>query len=124
MLFFKITNFQGQVDFNEANFKVKSDFTFANFQVAYFIKANFEGEVIFTGCSFFGRTYFTHPFNNETKFNYVVFEGKEKIIFNIENLSNVSFMNTDVTGVRFSDNARWRGEGGGINVDNIIRKLE
>jgi hypothetical protein len=33
-------------------------------------------------------------------------------------------MNTDITGFRFSDNARWRGGGGEINVDNIIRKLE
>jgi hypothetical protein len=36
-----------------------------------------------------------------------LFEGKEKVIFEIENLSNVSFMNTDMTGVRFSDKARW-----------------
>ena len=27
-----------------------------------------------------------------------------------ENFSNVSFMNTDITGVRFSDKARWGGE--------------
>jgi hypothetical protein len=31
-------------------------------------------------------------------------------------------MNTDLTEVRFSDKARWRG--GGINVDGIIRKPE
>ena len=35
-------------------------------------------------------------------------------------------MNTDITGVRVSDKAKWiEGEGGGgINVDNIISKLE
>jgi len=33
-----------------------------------------------------------------------------KVTFDIENLSNVSFMNTDLTGVRFSDNARWGGK--------------
>jgi hypothetical protein len=36
--------------------------------------------------------------------------GKEKIIFDIENLSNVSFMYTDLTEVRFSDEARWGGK--------------
>jgi hypothetical protein len=32
--------------------------------------------------------------------------GKENVIFDIENISNFSFMNTDLTGVRFSDKAR------------------
>jgi hypothetical protein len=38
--------------------------------------------------------------------------GKEKVIFDIENLSNAYFMNTDtdITGVRFYDKARRRGE--------------
>src|SRR4051812_28567610 len=30
-------------------------------------------------------------------------------MFDVENLSNVSFMNTDITGVRFSEKARWGG---------------
>jgi hypothetical protein len=47
------------------------------------------------------------PSTVKTIFHYVLFEGKEKIIFDIKNLSNVSFMNTDITGVRFSDKARW-----------------
>jgi hypothetical protein len=34
---------------------------------------------------------------------------KEKVIFEIENLSNVSFMDTDITGIRFSNKARWGG---------------
>ena len=59
---------------------------------------------------------FSWYFNGKTEFNYVLFEGKEKVIFNIENLSNVSFMNTDLTGVRFRDKARWRRGGGGKKV--------
>ena len=58
---------------------------------------------------------FSGYFNVKTKFNYALFEGKEKVIFEIENVSNVSFMNTDITGVRFRDKARWR-RGGGKKV--------
>ena len=42
------------------------------------------------------------------RFNYTLFEAKEKIIFEVQDLSNVSFMNSDITRVRFSDKARWR----------------
>ena len=50
---------------------------------------------------------FSWYFNGKTEFHYALFEGKEKVIFEIENVSNVSFMNTDITGVRFRDKARW-----------------
>ena len=50
---------------------------------------------------------FSGYFNGKTEFHYALFEGKEKVIFEIENVSNVSFMNTDITGVRFRDKARW-----------------
>jgi hypothetical protein len=49
---------------------------------------------------------FSGYFNGKTEFHYALFEGKEKVIFEIENVSNVSFMNTDITGVRFRDKAR------------------
>ena len=77
------------------------------FGKAYFYDANFKtGGADFYGCGFYDRTYFSGHFNGETKFHYVLFEGKEKVIFEVEDLSNVSFMNTDLTGVRFSDEAR------------------
>ena len=56
---------------------------------------------------FYDKTFFSGHFDGETKFNYVLFERKDKVIFEIENISNISFMNTDITGVRFSDKARW-----------------
>jgi hypothetical protein len=37
----------------------------------------------------------------------VLFEDGKKILFGIEDLSKFSFMNTDITRVRFSDRARW-----------------
>jgi hypothetical protein len=56
---------------------------------------------------FYGKTYFSGHFNGITKFDYVSFEAKEKVIFDIENLSNVSFMKTDITVIKFSEKARW-----------------
>ena len=101
--------FTKPVYFNGSEFFGEAYFYDANFQgQAYFHEANFKtGEADFYGCGFYDRTYFSGHFNGETKFHYVLFEGKEKVIFEVEDLSNVSFMNTDLTGVRFSDEARW-----------------
>jgi uncharacterized protein YjbI with pentapeptide repeats len=105
---FSKAKFQGEADFYEANFQGEADFYEANFQgEADFSEANFQGEAFFSKAEFYSKTYFSGQFDGKTKFNYVLFEGKEKVIFDIENLSNVSFMNTDITGVRFSDEARW-----------------
>jgi uncharacterized protein YjbI with pentapeptide repeats len=87
-----------RVDFSGAKFEGKVDFSGANFQ----------RQASFYNSEFYDKTYFSGQFNGETKFNYVLFEGKEKVIFDIENISNVSFMNTDLTGVRFSDKIRCR----------------
>jgi hypothetical protein len=118
---FKGANFQEGVFFEEANFQ-KVLFTGVNFQgKVHFYKANFQKEALFNGSTFngdahfsntefYGKTYFSGEFNGETKFNYVLFEAKEKVIFDIENLSNVSFMNTDLIGVRFSEKASWGGK--------------
>jgi hypothetical protein len=108
---FSNTSFQGRANFREAKFEGEADFSDANFQgLAWFSHANFQREADFSNANFQRKTSFSGQFNGETKFNYVLFEGKEKIIFDTENLSVVSFKNTDLTGVRFSDEARW-GEG-------------
>ena len=84
----------------------------AHFQSgAYFSSANFQGKADFNHSEFYAITYFSGCFKGISNFNYVLFEGKEKVIFKTENLSNVSFMNTDLKGIRFSDNARWGGGG-------------
>ena len=50
---------------------------------------------------------FSGTFNNLAAFHYVLFDAQEKIIFDTENLSKVSFMNTDITRIRISNKARW-----------------
>ena len=41
------------------------------------------------------------------EFHNVLFEEPEKTVFDVNDLSNVSFLNTDITRVRFSYEARW-----------------
>jgi uncharacterized protein YjbI with pentapeptide repeats len=131
--YFDKAHFQGRVSFSDAYFKRGVQFVRAQFQgIAYFSRPIFEGIVFFNGAKFegevdfskaefakevdfsnsdfYGKAYFSADFYDETKFNYVLFEGKEKITFNVENFIKVSFMNTDLTGVRFSDKARWGGK--------------
>jgi pentapeptide repeat protein len=100
-------------EFDNARF-FKTEFKDANFFAAIFQNAYFDNcmfnKAELNRTRFIGATYFSGSFNGISNFNYVLFEGKEKVIFDMENLSNVSFMNTDLTGVRFSDKARW-GEG-------------
>jgi hypothetical protein len=55
------------------------------FGKAEFSRANFQGQAYFNNSEFYDKTYFSGYFNDKTKFNYVLFEGKEKIIFDIDN---------------------------------------
>jgi hypothetical protein len=67
--------FTEPVYFSNSQFLGKADFS----------EANFQGQAYFNNSEFSGKTYFSGYFNDKTKFNYVLFEGKEKIIFDIEN---------------------------------------
>ena len=46
-------------------------------------------------------------FNSRSSFNYVLFRDPENVIFDTNDLSQVSFMNTDITRVRFGENVKW-----------------
>ena len=107
-------NFTKPVYFMECEFRGKADFYEATFSAeANFTSAKFQGVTDFNKAPFFDRTYFSDrqglgTFNGEMRFNYTLLEAKEKIIFEVQDLSNVSFMNSDITRIRFSDKARWR----------------
>ena len=95
--------------------------------MADFSTVKFRGETWFTGADFteyatfsfavfFDKTYFKDfiqegktigVFNGKTSFNYVYFEARERIVFDVEDLSKASFMDTDITRVSFSDRVRW-----------------
>ena len=94
-----------EADFSSAKFSKKADFGFAEFSgQANFSSAKFS-EADFSSAKFSGQADFSITFKDN--FNYVLFEDGKKILFGIEDLSQFSFMNTDITRVRFSDRARW-----------------
>jgi uncharacterized protein YjbI with pentapeptide repeats len=54
--------------------------------VADFYGADFQADADISNSNFYGKTYFSEQFNGKTNFNYVLFEGKDKVIFDIKNL--------------------------------------
>lgn len=122
---FNLVKFSKIANFSGVNFSKAAEFATTQFQQkADFSKANFRGETSFIGgtnfkryanfflSNFFDKTYFEDyedigVFNGKTRFNYVYFEGKEKIVFDTQDLSKVSFRNTDLTRVAFGDKVTW-----------------
>jgi hypothetical protein len=54
-------------------------------------------------------------FTGKTYFKYTIFEQPNKVTFDVDdnnNLSNVSFADSDITRIRFGDKIRWGGEDG------------
>jgi uncharacterized protein YjbI with pentapeptide repeats len=100
---FHDTLFKDKANFRNSKFERRTRFRNVKFQdKANFVHTKFYGKTEFLGCTF--REAFFSPdvlFNRRTELKYVVFENGEKIAFMTKDLSNVSFMNTDVTRVRF-----------------------
>ena len=95
-------------DFGSATYAKEANFNSAKFsKIANFGEAEFSGQASFGSAKFFGEADFSSTFKDNAYFNYVLFEDGKKILFGIEDLSRFSFMNTDITRVRFSDRARW-----------------
>jgi uncharacterized protein YjbI with pentapeptide repeats len=103
---FVAVTFSGPVDFRFVRFPILAFFGYAKFLDANFSSSIFSGQARFF-CEFKGKTYF----------NYVLFEDGRKIQFGkgTEKLSKVSFMNTDITRVRFLETTQW-GETDGFKV--------
>jgi hypothetical protein len=112
---FNLAMFSGQAGFETTTFSGQANLSKANFKrITYFSGATFQKEADFNQAAFFHRVYFSDrspdlgTFNGVTRFNYVLFEANEKIIFDVHDLSKVSFANTDITRVRFSEIAESR----------------
>jgi uncharacterized protein YjbI with pentapeptide repeats len=94
---FSSAEFSGEADFSAAKFYGEADFSAAKFsKMANFHSAGFSAEAKFGGLM-----------EDQAFFNEVLFEDGRKIQFKIEDLSKISFINTDITRVRFNDRARW-----------------
>jgi uncharacterized protein YjbI with pentapeptide repeats len=137
------TKFNGNVNFRWANFN-NADFHDTLFSdKANFHDSVFEGDktrfldVIFEGRANFEKTHFNckigfdgttfnHAkfsdveFKDIAKFRKVIFENGEKVNFDVLKLENVSFLNTDITRVKFAENTNW----GGSDKFTVIEERE
>ena len=106
-IYFNGANFQKAVDFSNQNLK-KHRFIELDFKkAANFTGAKFQEAATFTGAKFQEADFTDAEFNGDTKFEHVLFEGGEKIIFDVKKLSKVSFLNSDITRVWFGDRVLW-----------------
>jgi hypothetical protein len=73
-----------------------------------FYSSIFKGEADFSRSSFKGEANFSkNEFGTIALFSHVLFEQQNKIVFNDNDLSNVSFSGCDITRVRFGDKITW-----------------
>src|SRR5439155_10102625 len=84
--FYRITffyaTFNGETFFRRTKFLSETSFIGAGFSGgAYFSGTKFQGRTIFFGTEFSYRAIFAGKFNDETRFNYVLFNSAEKVIF-------------------------------------------
>jgi uncharacterized protein YjbI with pentapeptide repeats len=121
---FNGATFSNKANFGGATFSNKADFGGATFSnTVSFFENEFSNKANFSHAKFTGEAEFSGCFNGRAYFNYVLFEDGKKILFETEDLSKVSFMNTDITRVKFSDRVRWGEKGNFIVEEEMLEKF-
>jgi uncharacterized protein YjbI with pentapeptide repeats len=96
-------------DFSEARFLRKADFS----EVQYHRTSNYSKTEFMSGTEFSHSrfiqeaTFINTIFGSRSKFNYVLFRDPENVIFQTNDLSWISFTNTDISRIRFGENVEW-----------------
>jgi uncharacterized protein YjbI with pentapeptide repeats len=109
-------NFSRSIFYNIVNFNGSTFNNMANFYGSVFkSRANFYGSVFKSRANFYGSVFSS---KDATFFNSVIFEKPTSIIFEVDNMSKVSFLNTDITRIRFGSRTRW----GGLTKYKIIEE--
>ena len=122
-------------DFHDTLFKDKANFHDAIFEGddTRFLDVNFEGranfesthfncKIEFDGTTFNQAKFSNVEFNDIAKFRKVIFGDGEKVNFDVPKMENVSFLNTDISRVKFAENICWGGDKGFTVIDE--RELE
>jgi len=86
--------------FYGATFTKEAYFYDVKFQNSDFSEAKFLNEVRFSG---------SEVFKDETLFRYTIFEQPTKTVFDVNDLSKVSFAGSDISKVTFTDKVKWGG---------------
>jgi Pentapeptide repeats (9 copies) len=122
-LYFNEATFYEEANFLGATFSNEADLSSATFSdLAYFRAATFSNKADFSGSTFLSEAYFSGEFNGPTYFHYTIFEQPTKVTFNISNMSNVSFSDSDITKIRFSDKVTWGGNDGYTIIEEEMLK--
>jgi hypothetical protein len=85
---------------------------------ANFSRVTFSAEADFIKSIFSDKAHFSGKFEGLAYFNYVAFENPNKVIFEVKDMAKVSFLDTDITKVRFSNKISW----GGKDEDKVIEE--
>jgi len=99
---FDEANFIGKADFDSVKFLGKTNFNKTKFRLTDFTNSEFANELNFSGSEF----------NDKTKFHKVLFKKPARVIFDVEDLSKVSLIDTDFSRIRFSERVKWGGKDG------------
>ena len=98
MLISPKARFHGITRFSRAQFK----------ETANYNNAEFMSGTEFSHCEFIQEvTFIETVFSLPSRFNYVLFRDPENVNFQTNNLSQVSFVNTDISRVKFGENVKW-----------------
>ena len=110
---FHDTLFSDKANFHGAKFCGKTRFLDARFVgKANFKKSYFDGKIEFYGTTFNQAEFSPVEIKDIVKFRKVVFENGEKVNFDVTNMGKVSFLDTDISRVKFAENINWGGKKG------------
>lgn len=102
-----IEGFFEKVDFSGTYFEKSVDFSKSKLGHVNFREAVFDAKSIFNYCEFRDNVDFSKcEFNMEASFHSILFNSQNKVLYNGD-LSNVTFLDTDITRVRFGDDVFW-----------------
>jgi pentapeptide repeat protein len=108
LLQFWRSRFLKEADFSNSEFKDIVDFRKCIFEDHLNFENTVFGEVDFSESLFKGSAhYIESKFNKVSYFNYIKFNKPEDIIFQRVDLSNVSFVNTDMSRINFMEGLRF-----------------
>lgn len=116
---FKYARFANEVSFMDAQFTKEAYFNQSEIAGSSFWKTRFTKEAdfsiakftrgaSFTGTQFEGKADFSETrFTEKADFQNVQFEDQEHTFFLTDDLTHVSFVNTDISRVKFGENVMW-----------------
>lgn len=120
-----------KVDLHRVKFKKSSNFAESTLQEVIFSDGKFQGDsnfayvvfqdnVRFKNIEFYAADFSFAKFSGKTFFNDVLFRKQKRVNFDVDDLSNVSFRNTDITKVRFGERVKWGGKNGFRIIDEEL----